>query len=192
MAKAKVAVEDVVTADDILGELSLPTMSVYICTRGEITEQIQHLERQLIAARKADAMSNEPDTAPAIAAQIGDLEAEAKAHEREFVLTAVSRKTWADLKAEHKPTKEQRKEAPGVDRNHETFWPAALALCLLRPSGFTPEKVAVLADKLSSGGWDQLIGACHAVNEGAQQAPFSQAALRMRLTSNANSGSPGS
>ena len=192
MPKAKTAVEDVVTADDVLGELTPATLSVVICTRGDLTEEIQRLERDLIDAESADRMSNEPPTAPAITARIGELEEQARAHEREFVLTALSRKAWSDLKAQHKPTAEQRKEAPGVDRNHETFWPAALAACLTRPTGFTPEKVALLAERLSSGGWDRLVGACHSVNEGAQRAPFSQVASVMRQRSSGNSDSPAS
>ena len=191
MGKAK-PVEDVVDADDILAEVTARTMSTWLCTKGHLTEEIQQLERQLIAAQQHDTMSNEPDRAPEVAARIRELEEEAKRHEREFVFTGLSQKGWSDLKGQHPPTAEQRKQAPGLDRNHETFWPAAIAACLTRPAGFTAEKVAKLADALSSGDWERLVATCRAVNEGASITPFSPMASRVLRTSNESSDSPAS
>lgn len=191
MGKAK-PVEDVVDADDILAEVTARTMSTWLCTKGHLTEEIQRLERELITARQGDAMSNEPDRAPEVAARIRDLEDEAKKHEREFVFTGVDGKAWSDLKAEHPPTPQQRKQAPGVDRNPETFWPAAIAACLTRPSGFDAEKVAKLAGVLSSGDWERLVAVCRSVNEGASSTPFSPMASQVLRASSGNSDSPAS
>jgi hypothetical protein len=156
------------TWGDLAAEHKPRTDTVRVCMRGDLVAEIGRLEQQLPALERADAMSNDPDRAPELARRILDLQAEAAAHEREFVFTAIGQRAWSGLLADHPPTDEQRQA--GADHNPETFPYEAVARSCTNVAG-TATDVQVLADRLSLGDWSKLWNCCLAVNLGGTVLP---------------------
>ncbi len=154
---------------DLAAEHTPRTDSVRVCMRGDLVAEIARLEQQMARQQVADERTNTPDLAPEIARRILDLQAEAAAHEREFVFTAIGQRAWSALLADHPPTDEQRKA--GADHNPETFPYEAVAASCTSVAGGTGQDVRRLADRLSLGDWTRIWNCCLAVNLGGTVLP---------------------
>ena len=139
---------------DILAEASNPdyvrTTTARVLLRQDLLTLHDELEAELAAAVKDDAMRNEVPTAPAISRRLVDLEAEIDNARREFRFKSIGHRAWADLMAEHPPTKDQLKQFPRIDHNPETFPVAAIAACCVSPK-MTLEQ----AQELERGRWNE-------------------------------------
>lgn len=157
-----------VSIDEILDEIVAPRRTVTVCTRGDISERLEQLQDELAQARAADPDSLSNPAAAQKAAEIEALALEAVQHERAFVLEAIGNRPWADLIAQHPPTKAQR--ADGLDHDPSTFPVAAVAASSVSPK-MTAEQAGRLADRLSVGQWLKLWTACLEVNIGPGDLP---------------------
>lgn len=109
--------------------------------------------------------------APALSRQLKELEVEIEAEKVEFKFGNIGRRAWADLLAEHPPTKEQLKahresdrRGPPPDHNPETFPIAAMAAACIEPEGMDEDAVrrleALLTDSQFVELWAACVGAC--------------------------------
>lgn len=165
------------TADDVLGAIHLAQDEVRLCLDGRLNLEQSRLLSSLDAAQAYDRLHNEPDTAPAVARELGELQDRIHAAEQTFVLQALPGPDWRDLEAAHPPTEDQAKVR--MPHNPETFWPAVIAASIVDPAGWTPAKVESLAGLLNGGQWQRLTEAAWALNKGAGTSPLSQAALKL-------------
>jgi hypothetical protein len=86
-------------------------------------------------------------------------------------LRAVSRGGWMRLIREHPPTDDQNKESEKqgngqLELNPETFWPAAVAACMVEPVGDV-DRVTDLFDEWSNGDVGRLITTVRELNNAA-------------------------
>jgi hypothetical protein len=97
--------------EDILAEAENPayvrTQTAKVLFRQDLVTRHAELDAELAAAIARDRTTNEPDQAPVIAHQIAELQDEMTAALREFTFKNIGKKAWADLLAQHPPTKEQ-------------------------------------------------------------------------------------
>jgi hypothetical protein len=149
------------------------TASVWLCLRGDLVRELEQLERDLAAARRADEETNEPNKAPAIARRIRDIEAEMRNSETEFTFQAIGKSAWRDLLAEHPPSKEQKDL--GFSHDPETFAVAAMARSLIDPYPGEGEEaeaeVQALVEKLTTLQLGKLWTTCMSANVDGGNAP---------------------
>jgi hypothetical protein len=160
---------------DVVAQAKPRTATVRLCLRGDLAQEHERLEGELAEARRYDEQTNEPNTAPAIARRIRDIEAQMRDDEVEFVFSAIGKTRWSDLLAEHPPTKDQKADLR-LDHNPETFSVAAIAASLTEPADASLEDVEQLAEVLSVGQWAKLWSACIAANIGGDTPGESSAA----------------
>lgn len=143
-----------------------PIADATVCTRPSLGYRIEKLREQHAAAVRADAVSNEPDTAPGIAELIAEAEQQARESERTFVFRAVGRKAWRDLLAAHPP---REQDAAGWDS--ETFPPAAMHASCIHPEGLPLEEFQRHYDEWPIAHVQALWSACLAANVGEVETP---------------------
>ena len=119
------------TIADIRNKKKAVTKKVYIQTDGEVANRIADLRQLFLTTRATDKLSNGPDKAPAIQAEMDRLVANAQDTVEVFVFRSVGRHAYDELVTTHAPTKEQKKE--GADFNAETFPPALVAASCIDP-----------------------------------------------------------
>lgn len=108
--------------------------STQVTLRADLLDQVQRLEREMLAVRVEDEQTNRVAQAPAIAERIRELEAQARASEVTFAFQAMGRGAFAELQAAHPPTKEQKAEfGEEVEFNPVTFPPQLLAATCIEP-----------------------------------------------------------
>lgn len=154
---------------------------------GAAAMRLGRLERRLQEAIVYDRTHNEPDTAPAVRAELEAFQREYDASKVEVRLQALSRKAWSDLMAAHPPSEEHRKLR--LDHNPETFWPAALAECIVEPAG-SVEDVAMLAERLPEGEWNRLVRCCADLNRGVAGPLDQRLSAILRISAGSSTTSP--
>ncbi len=168
--------------DEILAQAEDPAYvrvaTAKVLLRQDLVARHRELEAELAQAIARDASTNDPDRAPDISQQIVDLQAEMDAALVEFRFRNVGKKAWADLLAEHPPTKEQRDQLK-TDHNPETFPIAAMAASCTEPAGMTVEAVRRLEAALTDSQFTSLWRACIDANLGGVEVPKSLAAGRI-------------
>ncbi len=120
------------TVAEIMAKKKAVTKQVAIQLDGELADRIADLRKLHLAARDSDRLSNEPDKAPAIMAQIEALVEESKDTEVIFTFKSIGRFAYDELVTSHPPTKEQKKD--GAEFNADTFPPALVAASCVDPS----------------------------------------------------------
>lgn len=139
--------------DELIATAQPRTEKVRVCARGDLVaahaEAVQALD---LAARTDDSLSGSENTRAA-ATRVKEIEDEQEASTVTFTLAAVSRRRWADLLAEHTPSKEQRRS--GLDHDPDRFPVAAVAACVIDPE-MSEDQARQLADVLPPGEWNKL------------------------------------
>jgi hypothetical protein len=176
--------------EDILAEAENPayvrTQTAKVLFRQDLVTRHAELDAELAAAIARDRTTNEPDQAPVIAHQIAELQDEMTAALREFTFKNIGKKAWADLLAQHPPTKEQlaveAEEAKEqgrkprfFDHNLETFPIAAMAAASHSPK-MDEDAVRRLEAALTDSQFTLLWRACFDANLGGADVPKSLAA----------------
>jgi hypothetical protein len=166
------------TATDILLQAENPAYvrvsSVRVLLRQDLVAKHAALEAELSEAIARDASTNEKDRAPAVSRQLVELQGEIEAAKVEFTFRNVGKKAWADLLAQHPPTKAQKELR--TDHNPETFPIAAMAVSLASPEGFDEDGFRRLEAALTDSQFTALWRACIDANMGGVESPKSQAA----------------
>lgn len=141
--------------DELIATAQPRTQQVRICARGDLVaahaEAVEALGRVVDENRDDDSLAN-PGVTEA-AARVKAVEEERDAAAVVFIVSSVSRQTWADLLANHPPSKEQRRA--GHDHDPTTFPVAAIAACVTEPA-MTLDQATKLADVLPAGEWNKL------------------------------------
>lgn len=132
----------------------------------------ERLDAELLAASKADSEENRDPLGPGLAESLVRFEAEIEAAKQQFRFRAIGKKAWADLLAQHPPTKEQVTLQPRLDHNPETFPLAAIAASCVDPK-MTVEQVGKLEQALNLAQFDKLWAGCLDANVGASDSPKS-------------------
>lgn len=174
--------------DDVIASAQRRTIAVRICARGDLTTRHADLVEQLRNVTMADKSLAGDGEATRLAGEIVACEAEIDACAVEVTIGTVSRQVWADLLAEHPPTKEQA--ARGSDNNPKTFPPALVAACTIEPP-MSDEQALDLADKLPIGEWNKLFAAAYTLNVAGLDSPKLEAATALLRASGASSTTPG-
>jgi hypothetical protein len=177
----------VTTFDEIRAAAAAPRELVArVLLRHDLSEL--HAERdaelQALIAERGDEIGN-PEVR-AKAAEVLALEAEIDESLVAFRFRALSARDWRVLMAAHPPTKQQKTANEQATLNEDSFWPAAVAACLVDPA-LTPEQVLELeASVLTSDQWDALKATCLTVNRAGDTAGKSWAAGLIHRTSGAS------
>lgn len=156
----------------LLQQRSRPKMTVKVCLRGDLTEEIYRLDEQLVQIRNKEEdrrLTGHPE-ARAIAERIQVLQDEAEASTIGVVIEALERKQWADLVAKHKPEDKSQAFADSIYND-------AVPACIVEPEMDADTRDKFL-DGLTQGQWDELAAAVHALNVGPGSVPFSRLASR--------------
>lgn len=155
--------------DEILAEAENPAFvrvtTAKVLLRQDLVARHEQLDAELSAVMASDAMENITPRAPAIAAELRDLEDEIEAAKREFKFRSIGHRAWADLLAAHPPTREQRKADARLDHDPTSFPLAAIAASCVDPV-LTFESVARLEVALISTQFDLLWARCIEANVG--------------------------
>ncbi|MFJ6293192.1 hypothetical protein ACIQJX_07510 [Streptomyces griseoviridis] len=150
----------------VTSRIQRPRERVPLYLDAEAASQIADAEAALERAREYDEQHNEPDTAPAIAQHLRELEDRAEASKVAFVLQAVPHRHYQKLRAQCPPTDTQveeaarRAEASGQDVlpafDPDTFAPLLVRHQLLEPAVGSDEEFEAFWEELSDGQLNQL------------------------------------
>lgn len=158
--------------DDLIATAQPRTEVVRVCARGDLVaahaKAVAALA-ELLSAADDDSLAGNPDVAAAAEA-VKAIEAEQDEYTFEIVVSSVSRNRWANLLAEHPPTKEQRRAGHFADP--ATFAIAVVAECV---DDLDPAKAAKLADVLPISEWGKLESAALILNATETPSPKLQA-----------------
>jgi len=183
------------TLADIQKKKKAVTKTVAIQIDGEIANEIAALRSLHSAARDADRLSNDSDTAPKVQTQIDKLLKKSQKSIVVFTFKSIGRFNYDKLVSEHPPTKEQK--ADGADFNAETFPPTLVAAACSDPEISLEESV----DMFDSPEWNNaelralFFGALE-VNTETGEIPLSRSgsdatlSSLLNLVSQSNTGSP--
>jgi hypothetical protein len=136
-----------------------------VLLRGDLVSRHADLEAELAEAVAYDQKHNESPTAPAVAQRIADLEAETEAAKVEFRFKPIGHRAWADLLAEHPPTKDQKRVDPRIDFNPLTFPAAAIAKSCSDPV-MSHDQALTLEKRLDESTWMAIWNGCVEANLG--------------------------
>lgn len=160
------------TVDDLLAEIAPREAVARVLLRQELVTRHAELDAELQQALADDARLNRDPLAHDIAAQLVALEAEMEEARRPFRFRAVGQRRWADLLAEHPPTKEQRRDNPRLDHDPATFPIVAIAASCVDPA-MTVDQVRQFEERLDVSQWSLLWAACCDANMGVLASPKS-------------------
>jgi hypothetical protein len=160
------------TVDDLLAEIAPRETVARVLLRQELVAQHAELEKAMQEALQEDARENRDPVGPVIAAKVMALESEMDALRRPFTFRAVGQRKWADLLAQHPPTKEQRKIDIRLDNNPDTFPVCAIAASCIDPV-LTEDQVRQFEERLDLSQWSLLWTACLEANMGTVSSPKS-------------------
>lgn len=168
---------------DRLGGAKLPVRRVSVCFRGDLYSEVQQLDEQLreLEAVTEDGRLSGNVEARRLAERIEAARAEMKENTEEFLLQALPRSKWQELKAAHPPRKDEHRDLIAGGMNIETFAAALLPLSVISPP-LDDEDWQMLADNLSDRQYEDLVDAAWSVNQGQVSIPFSQAASKIRTS----------
>ena len=166
--------------------------SATVPLRGDLLDEVDRLEDELVRAEEADARLNRHPVAPSIADRILALEEEARQSEVRFSFEGVGRGRYARLASEHPATDEQKEELDGVELewNPETFPPALLAESCVEPAELRGDvqEWTEIHENWSVGQVNRLWQACSIANAGVAESPNSQlASVALRRRNSATS-----
>lgn len=158
---------------------------VTVCLRGDLFNAHASLVAEL-ETKRVETLGGTQGVVE-LSQRIAAVEAEIETKSRTFTVECIGHKRWADLLAQHPPTKEQRLR--GLDNDERTFPQAAIAASVVDPK-LTPAQVEKIAAKAPTGEWIKLWSAVLGVNLGGLQAPKSQAAAAILRANDGSLGTP--
>jgi len=166
---------------DKLKAAKLPQNTLSVCLRGDLFAPIQALANQLAEIQQqeddTDRFIKNPD-AKRISDEIEALRTEMREGTEDFVVHAMSKDKWNELRARHKPRdNEVRDIHTGV--NIDTFNAELLPATVIEPV-MDDQDWADLIDVMSDKQYEDLVDACWAINRSEVNVPFSQAASTIR------------
>ena len=169
--------------DDVISRIQPREVTTTVQVREDLVGRIRELQRAIADALAYDRDHNEPDTAPALRAELDQLAADYEAGKVTFRFRSLPHDRWMDLHAKHPPTDEDR--AIGLDYHSVDFPIAAIAASCVEPDGVTEGRVRELAAVLAHGPFQALFEACMAANLAVEDEaiPFSAAAIGRILDS---------
>lgn len=148
--------------DDLIATAQPQTEVVRVCARGELVPAHEEAVKALAEAAQADdSLAGVSPEVAAAAEAVKAIEDEQEAHTLSLTVTAVSRNRWANLLAQHPPTKEQRRIGHFADP--ASFPVAVVAECVVELEGDV-SKAEKLADILSMAEWNKLESAALRLN----------------------------
>jgi hypothetical protein len=180
-------------------------LSTTITLRGDLVDEVDRLEEEMVEAAKVDKTENREPEAPRIAERIQDIEREAAESEVEFTFRGLGRGQFAKLIADHPPRADGERdlfEATDLPYNAETFPPALMAMCCISPAelagdlgnGKIDEQVLgewrEIHDEWNAGQVTDLWRTCLATNTGVGTTPKSRAASALLALRNSENNSP--
>lgn len=171
--------------DDLLNSAALPEKTVEVCLRGDLTAEVEDLERQMRDVRTNAQTMAERGTVSALAQRIEELRREMQSSAVVFRLRGLNRAGWTALLRAHPPRKDDKVDA-AMGYNVETFFSALIRACLLEPE-VTDEQWERLEALLSSKQYDDLADAALTVSRRKVDVPFSFAASATLRTSDETS-----
>ncbi|WP_333770946.1 hypothetical protein [Streptomyces sp. IBSBF 2435] len=156
---------------EVRARIQRPRTSVPLYLDAELASEIADAAEALERAAAYDETSNEPDTAPALARHLRDLEDAAEASRVLFVLQAISHRAYRRLVGEHPPTEQQRQMMADLGAEPPPYDADALAPQLVRKQLVSPqvdsdEEFEVFWDELNDGQLQQLWQSALAVQLG--------------------------
>ncbi|WP_435173304.1 hypothetical protein [Actinacidiphila sp. bgisy145] len=152
-AAPKTAPEEPLRLSDVRAKIQRPRVQVPMHLDAELAGEIALASDALERAVAYDETSNEPDTAPALARHLRDLENRAEDSRVVFVLQALPHRVYQKLVGEHPPTDEQRQEAAAAGGDAPPFDAEALAPELVRRQLVSP---VIDSDREFDQFWDEL------------------------------------
>lgn len=158
--------------DDLLAEITAREKTVKILLDQRLLAEHERLEAELVAELEVDARENRDPVGPGLAQELVEFEDKIQAARREFRFKSIGKKQWADLIAEHPPTKEQTAANVRLDHNPETFPIVAIAASCIDPV-MTVAQVGQLEQALNLAQFDKLWAACLEANVGGGDSPKS-------------------
>lgn len=166
-----------------------------ICLDSDTALEIERLEEALDVAIAADEQNNRPPEAPALAAQILELQRVAKESEVEFVFRDIGRHAYDQLLQAHPPTSEQRQIAEDnggqVEWNIETFPPALLAASCVSPAWTDRAWWTAKWSSWGLGRCNRLLRVAVAAQVRVNETPKAERAYSVTHASELRSGLPG-
>ena len=157
-----------------------PEKVVPLVLRADIQQQIEELEKRLIAIRAESdgTLAGNADAAP-IADEINALIEEAKDSTIDVLLRALPRKQWSDLVTKNPPKSDEfLYDVAGLMND-------AVPACWISPE-LDDETREALLDGLTQGQWDRLSETTQMLNRGDVNIPFSALATRVHQGSGAS------
>lgn len=166
--------------EEILNQAENPSYrrvaTARVLLRQDLTARHAELDAELQAALERDAITNEPDKAPAIAKQLRDLETEIEEAKVEFRFANIGHRAWADLLAKHPPKQEKGGRRSNDPFNPATFPAAAIAAACIAPEGVDEAAAKRLEVALDESQFAALFNAAVDANVGGTVDPKSAAA----------------
>jgi hypothetical protein len=167
----------------LIRSAKLPERSVEVCMHPDLVAEHERLERELDKSRQQIRTSLADGGEEArLAEQIRTLETDMKESTIEFRLRAMPRPAWKAFVAAHPPRKDEEGNIHERDRmgvNEETFFPAIIRRCTIRPELSDELWDLLLTEKLTDRQFDELSNAAWFLNRGEVDVPFSRAAWRV-------------
>lgn len=160
------------TVDEFLATAAPRTITVPVCSRGDLVDEHDALQERL-NAMPSDSLVGTGSEGAAVAGRISELEAEIERCTLQVKVRSIGNRAWADLKARHYPSKEERQQ--GLDVHMVTFPVAAVAASVVEPE-LTATQVEQMSERLPTGEWMKLWTAVLGVNLGVLDTPKSVAA----------------
>lgn len=174
---------DTPSLDEILSQAENPSYrrvaTAKVLLRQDLTARHAELDVELQAALERDAITNEPDKAPAIAKQLRDLETEIEDAKVEFRFANIGHRAWADLLAKHPPKQEKGGRRSNDPFNPATFPAAAIAAACIAPEGVDELAAKRLEVALDESQFAALFNAAVDANVGGTQDSKSLAASQI-------------
>lgn len=153
--------------DEFLNDYTPPSEQVPVCAKAGLLAEHARLEAEILDVRSRGGLAGPPSE---LVAQLETVEADIEASVRVFTLTACTYQQWADLMAQHPPSKDQRSK--GHISNPDTFEPAALVACATDPA-VTLEQAQRMRQTLPPSEWQALMAAVARLHQEQTTAPKS-------------------
>lgn len=174
--------------EEIVARARRPEDTVSLCLRGDLIAQHKTLTRELTTASTVVPSLGERSAAARIAEQICDLERQMRDAETPFTLRAQDPRDWAPFFA-GRPI--QKKGEPDDEFGARWYaWVCGMVSHAAIDPVMTPEQVDSLVPCLSAEQWDELQNAAYVLNAGRVSVPFSEAASRLIVSTDATSRRP--
>ncbi|WNI16613.1 hypothetical protein [Actinacidiphila sp. ITFR-21] len=183
---AAVAAGEPLLLSAVAARIQRPQIAVPLYLDAEAASQIQDAEDALARAIEYDKTANAPDTAPALARHVRDLEDAAEASKAVFVLRALPHRAYQKLRAQYPPTADQIAKAAEREDGREavfdpdTFSPALVAAQLVSPVIDSAEIFEEFWEELNDGQMNELWTAAVSIQMGVTDpGPKSESASRL-------------